>query len=289
MRLLSDVCHCFVSNDFVLMHGSEICVFLFGVSCLSGMKDSFRRSIFPERLDKDEKLPPSVSNNGKATSLSVVDDKDNDGLYKYNDDNVLIMGVAGGSGSGKTTFCKRIVDRIGMENITYLQHDHYYKDLSNLSLEERAQVNFDHPDSLDTDLLVQHILLLKNNRKVRVPVYDFTRHIRSTKYEVAYPKKIVLVEGLLIFENPSLLNILDIKIFIQTDDDIRIIRRIQRDTEERGRSLSSVVNQYMSTVRPMHMQYIEPSKQKADLIVPEGLNEVAVDLVISRLKRSRTS
>lgn len=197
---------------------------------------------------------------------------------------IIVIGIAGGSGSGKTTLAKAIYETIGEENITFISHDSYYRDLSHLTLEQRANQNFDHPDSLDTELLVQHVKALKQGKSVCVPSYDYTTHSRVSGTTLAAPRPVVLVEGILIFSDAPLYATMDIKIFVDTDDDIRLIRRIQRDTVERGRSLSGIINQYMTTVRPMHIQFVEPSKRNADIIVPVGLNSVALDLVVSKLK-----
>lgn len=197
---------------------------------------------------------------------------------------IIVIGIAGGSGSGKTTLAKAIYESIGEDNITFISHDSYYKDLSHLTIEQRAQQNFDHPDSLDTALLVEHVIALKNRETVYIPSYDYTTHSRIVGTTKAIPRPVVLVEGILIFSNKALYDLMDVKIFVDTDDDIRLIRRIQRDTLERGRSLMGIINQYMSTVRPMHLQFVEPSKRNADIIVPVGLNSVALDLVVSKLK-----
>ena len=197
---------------------------------------------------------------------------------------IIVIGIAGGSGSGKTTLAKAIYESIGEQNISFISHDSYYRDLSHMTEEERAQQNFDHPDSLDTELLVQHIQALKAGRVVSVPSYDYTTHSRVVGTTPLAPRPVVLVEGILIFSDRDLYNLMDIKIYVDTDDDIRLIRRIQRDTLERGRSLVGIVNQYMGTVRPMHVQFVEPSKRNADIIVPVGLNSVALDLVVSKLK-----
>ncbi|RYY72058.1 uridine kinase [archaeon] len=199
-------------------------------------------------------------------------------------DRSIVIGIAGGSGSGKTTLARAVYETIGIENIAYLSHDSYYKDLSHLAMSEREKANFDHPDSLDTALLVQHIKALKNKENIEVPTYDYTTHSRSSLTLPLSPHPVILVEGILIFTDPSLYELIDIRIFVDTDDDIRFIRRIQRDTSERGRSVNGVVDQYVSTVRPMHLQYVEPSKRNADIIVPVGLNSVALDLVVSKLK-----
>ncbi len=197
---------------------------------------------------------------------------------------VIVIGIAGGSGSGKTTLANAIYKAIGKENISFLCHDSYYRDLSHLPMEQREKNNFDHPDSLETELLIEHILTLKNKQDVMVPTYDFSTHSRRIEQEHLAARPVVLVEGILIFSDPKLYSLLDIRIFVDTDDDIRFIRRVSRDTKERGRTLQGVIDQYISTVRPMHLQFVEPSKRNADIIVPVGLNSVALDLVVSRLK-----
>ncbi len=196
----------------------------------------------------------------------------------------LIIGIAGGSGSGKTTVANEINRRVGEENIAILPHDAYYKDLRDLPANERAQVNFDHPNSLDTELLVQHILLLKQWQSIELPVYDFKTHSRTDRSVHIEPQPIILVEGILIFAEPVLRSLFDVKIFVDTDPDIRFIRRLERDITERGRSSESVIQQYMRTVRPMHMEFVEPSKRYADVIIPEGgFNTVALDLIVARI------
>ena len=199
--------------------------------------------------------------------------------------NPLIIGIAGGTGSGKTTVANAILKRVGMDRISFLPHDAYYRDLSTLTLDERRRVNFDHPDSLETDLMVQHLRQLKNWQPVDLPVYDFTTHSRTVRTVLVQPRRVILVEGILIFYETELRKLFDVKIFVDTDADIRFIRRLQRDILERGRTTESVVNQYLNTVRPMHMEFVEPSKRYADVIIPEGgLNMVALDMVISRIE-----
>jgi uridine kinase len=197
---------------------------------------------------------------------------------------IIVIGIAGGSGSGKTTLARAIYDSLGATNITYIQHDSYYRDITHLTIAQREKQNFDHPDSLDTALLVEHIKSLKKKEDVCIPIYDFSTHARLNTKEALPARPIVLIEGILIFSDPALYNLIDVKVYVDTDDDVRLIRRIQRDTVERGRTLKSVINQYIQTVRPMHMQFVVPSKRNADIIVPEGLNSVALDLVVSRLK-----
>eukprot|EP00605_Chrysophyceae_sp_TOSAG23-4_P001940 GSChrysophyteH1.ASY1.ANO1.2150.1 assembled CDS len=199
------------------------------------------------------------------------------------DSGVLVIGVAGGSGSGKTTYSRAIYRHFGVENMAYLMHDCYYKDLSHLPHADRAKVNFDHPDSLDTELMIEHITQLKRQEAVDIPTYDFAEHIRGKVVTRQGPKTLILIEGILIFNDPRLYDLMDIKIFLRTDDDIRLIRRMKRDIEERGRTVQGVVDQYLRTVRPMHVKYVEPSMKNADIIVPEGMNNVALDLVVHRL------
>lgn len=197
----------------------------------------------------------------------------------------ITIGVAGGTGSGKTTVSNQILDRVGSKHIAYLPHDAYYKDLKGLSKEERARINFDHPDSLETSLLVEHVKQLQNNDPVAIPVYDFTKHERSEETVSVGPQPIILVEGILIFAEPDLRKLFDIKIFVDTDADIRFIRRLRRDIVERGRTADSVIEQYLGTVRPMHLEFVEPSKRYADVIVPEGgFNWVAIDMIADRIR-----
>lgn len=197
----------------------------------------------------------------------------------------LIIGVGGGSGSGKTTVVRHILNGIGEDNIQLLQHDSYYRDLSHLPLEERKKHNFDHPASLETELMIRHVDALKNGYKVDVPVYDFAAHTRSENTESITPKKIILLDGILIFTEPELREQMDIKIFVDTDGDVRLLRRIKRDIMERGRELEGVINQYERYVRPMHLEFVEPSKRYADIIIPRGgENRVALDMVIATIR-----
>lgn len=197
----------------------------------------------------------------------------------------LVIGIAGGSGSGKTTAADIILKRVGRNRIAYLQHDSYYRELTGLPINQRREVNFDHPDSLESDLMMQHILALKNWEAIEVPVYDFTTHSRTGQTIHVEPKHVILVEGILIFAEPILRSLFDVKIFVDTDPDIRFIRRLKRDIEERGRTTEMVVKQYLNTVRPMHLDFVEPSKRYADVIIPEGgLNEVAMEMVIARIE-----
>ncbi len=197
----------------------------------------------------------------------------------------VIVGVAGGSGSGKTTIAQAIYEQLGPENVAYIPHDAYYHDLSHLPPEERAKRNFDHPDSLDTALLIEHLEKLKRGEAVDIPVYDFATHTRRPETRHIEPKPIIVVEGILVFVEPKLRDLMDIKIFVDTDADIRFIRRLTRDIRERGRTMESVIQQYLETVRVMHLEFVEPSKRYADIIIPEGgFNTVALDMVISRLR-----
>lgn len=192
----------------------------------------------------------------------------------------LIIGVAGGSGSGKTTVVRHIMDSIGETNILLLQHDSYYRDLKHLSFKERTKQNFDHPSSLETELMIRHIKALKNGYQVEVPIYDFTRHIRKEETRQVNAKKVILIDGILIFNEKELRDQMDIKLYVDTDDDIRLLRRIKRDIIERDRELDDVLNQYQKFVRPMHLEFVEPSKRYADIIIPRGgENKIALDMV----------
>lgn len=196
-----------------------------------------------------------------------------------------VIGVAGGSGSGKTTIAKNIVDMIGRDRVAWIQHDSYYRHRPELSFEERSGQNYDHPNSLETELMVSHIKDLLQGIPAAIPRYDFANHLRSDEVVEAEPSRIILLEGILIFAEPDLLDLMDIKIFIDTDADVRFIRRLKRDMEERGRSMESVIEQYMDTVRPMHLQFVEPSKRMADVIIPEGgHNDIAMDMVVALLE-----
>jgi uridine kinase len=197
----------------------------------------------------------------------------------------IVFGVAGGTASGKTTVARAILDAVGAAKIAYLPHDAYYHDRIDLSFEERARLNYDHPDSLDTKLLIRHIKDLSVGAPVHVPVYDFTTDRRTEDTILVEPAPIILVDGILIFTKRKLRDLMDIKIFVDTDPDVRFIRRLQRDMKERGRSLDSIVQQYLETVRPMHLKFVEPSKRYADVIIPGGgQNKVAMEMVVSRLQ-----
>ena len=197
----------------------------------------------------------------------------------------LVIGVAGGSGSGKTTVVRRILDSLGNDRVTVIEHDRYYRDRNDLRLEERAALNYDHPDSLETDLLVRHVEELRAGRPVDVPMYDFSMHARQRNNETMAPRRAVIVEGILIYSDAPLRALMDVKVFVDTDDDTRFIRRLQRDIAERGRTVQSVIEQYLSTVKPMHLEFVEPSKRYADIIIPQGgHNAVAIDMVLTLIR-----
>ncbi len=198
---------------------------------------------------------------------------------------VLVIGIAGGTGSGKSTLTQRIVRRFG-EEITVIHHDDYYKAHNNMTYEERSKLNYDHPNAFDTDLLVEDLRKLKAGQPIQSPIYDYTIHNRSQNWKMVYPTSVIIVEGILIFADQRLVDMMDIKIFVDTDADIRIIRRIKRDVQERARTLDSVINQYLTTVKPMHEQFVEPSKKNADIIVPTGgKNSVAMEMIVNRVEK----
>ncbi|MFT8728247.1 MAG: uridine kinase [Liquorilactobacillus ghanensis] len=206
-------------------------------------------------------------------------------MTKYTRKPPVIIGVTGGSGSGKTTVSQAVFNQLAGHSVLMLQEDSYYKDQADLTMEQRLQVNYDHPNAFDTPLLIDQLSKLLAWQSVQVPVYDYTAHTRSQQIRVVEPREVIIVEGILVLNDPQLRDLMDIKIFVDTDDDIRIIRRIQRDIQERGRSLDSVINQYLSTVKPMYHQFIEPTKRYADVIVPEGgENTVAIDLLVTKVR-----
>ena len=197
----------------------------------------------------------------------------------------VIIGVAGGSGSGKTSVTRAICERFGEEKILVIEQDYYYKDQSHLTFEERLETNYDHPLAFDNELLVEHVKTLLNNKPIEKPVYDYKLHTRSQEVIHVEPKQVIIVEGILILEHLPLVDLMDIKVFVDTDADVRIIRRLLRDIKERGRSLDSVIQQYTESVRPMHLQFVEPAKRYADIIIPEGgENHVAIDLLATKVK-----
>ncbi len=196
----------------------------------------------------------------------------------------VVVGVAGGTASGKTTISEAILDRVGRDRVAFIPHDAYYRDLSGLPFEERCQVNFDHPDSLETELLVAHLDALYRGEDVEVPCYDFSRHTRRSETRWVEPRSVVLVEGILIFTERELRDRFDIKVYIDADADLRFIRRLQRDVAERGRTVESVIDQYLKTVRLMHLEFVEPSKRYADVIIPRGgFNTIAIDMVATKV------
>jgi uridine kinase len=197
----------------------------------------------------------------------------------------IIIGVAGGTASGKTTVSDVILERVGRHRIAYIQHDSYYRDLSHLPLEERRKLNFDHPDALETELLVAHLRQLQAGELVEVPTYDFTTYQRRSETRRVESHRVILVEGLLIFVDRELRDMMDIKLYVDTDADLRFIRRLQRDIQERGRSMESVIHQYLTTVRPMHLEFVEPSKRYADVIIPAGgYNKTAIEMIVARIE-----
>jgi len=198
---------------------------------------------------------------------------------------VFVIGVAGGSGSGKSTIARNVVEVVGYSNVAYIQQDSYYYDMHHLPSEVRSKLNYDHLDSIDNDLLIKQLEQLKSGKSVKKPIYDFKTHSRLSQTEPVPAKKVILVEGILVLAHEKLRDMMDIKIFVDTDADIRLIRRISRDVGERGRSIESVVEQYMNTVRPMHEKFVDPCKKFADLIIPEGgHNQVAMDMLITKIK-----
>ena len=202
----------------------------------------------------------------------------------------VVIGIAGGTGSGKTTVARAIYDRVGSDRIEWISHDSYYRNFDGLPAEERAKINFDHPDSLESELLTRHLDVLCKGSSVEVPVYDFATHSRKVETQRVEPRKVIIVEGILVLAEPELRKRIDIKLFVDTPADIRFVRRLTRDIESRGRSLPSVVQQYLTTVRPMHEEFVEPSKRHADLIIPEGgENQVALDAIIARVEHLLTA
>ena len=195
----------------------------------------------------------------------------------------IIIGIAGGTGSGKSTFTNRLRDRFG-DNITVIYHDNYYKRHDDIPFEERKKLNYDHPDALETDLLIEHIKRLRNGESIECPVYDYTVHNRSDKTVRIDPRKIILIEGILLLADPRLSSLLDIKIYVEADADERILRRILRDVKERGRDIDNIVEQYLTTVKPMHYLYVEPTRATADIVINSGMNDVAFDIVQSKIR-----
>ena len=200
-------------------------------------------------------------------------------------ENILVIGIAGGTGSGKTTLMKNIVERFG-DVVTVISHDNYYKRHDELTYEQRCLINYDEPAAFETELMVEHLAALRRGETIRCPVYDFTVHNRSDDFIDIVPKKVIIVEGILIFADEALRELMDIRIFVDTDADVRLCRRIKRDVNKRGRTLESVLKQYQTTVKPMHEKYVEPSKRYANIVVPEGgKNWVALDMIVGRIQR----
>lgn len=199
---------------------------------------------------------------------------------------IVVLGIAGGTGSGKTTVARAIVERVGAERVACLEHDSYYRDLRHLSLEERRQVNFDHPSAFDTTLLVEHVKALREGRPVERPVYSYTESMRTGETVPVPSRPLVVVEGILVLESEALRSLMDVKIFVDTDDDVRLIRRLRRDTVERGRTVEHVLGQYEATVRPMHLTFVVPTRRYADVVIPRGgRNRVAIEMVADGLRR----
>ena len=197
----------------------------------------------------------------------------------------MIIGICGGTGSGKTTIARAIVDAVGAEHVVLIEQDSYYRNLADMPLDERHQANFDHPDSIDGDMLVNHIKRLKQGQQVEMPLYDFVTHTRSDRIEIIEPRPVVIVEGILIFAEPRVLDLLDLRIFVDTPDDVRLIRRLRRDIVERGRTFERTLEQYERTIRPMHFEFVEPSKRNADIIIPEGSQTgITVELMCSLIR-----
>lgn len=197
----------------------------------------------------------------------------------------MIIGICGGTGSGKTTLARRIIETVGRENVILVEQDSYYRNLADMPLDERHQANFDHPDSIDSDMLMNHLKRLRQGQTIEMPIYDFVTHTRKSETEHIDPKPVVIVEGILIFSEPRIFNLLDVKIFVDTPDDIRFIRRLQRDIIDRGRTVESVIAQYFATVRPMHFEFVEPSKRRADIIIPEGANyDIGIEFICSKIR-----
>ncbi len=197
----------------------------------------------------------------------------------------MIIGICGGTGSGKTTIARKIIEVVGDDKVIIIEQDSYYRNLADMPLDERHQANFDHPDSIDSEMLIDHLKCLKLGQPIEMPIYDFRTHTRSTRTRHVEPKPVVILEGILIFAEPRILELLDVKIYVDTPDDIRFIRRLQRDIRDRGRTVESVIDQYLKTVRPMHFEFVEPSKRHADIIIPEGGNtDIGIEFICSKIR-----
>ena len=201
----------------------------------------------------------------------------------------MFIGIGGGTGSGKTTIARSIVDAVGRENVVLIEQDSYYRNLADMPLDERHQANFDHPDSIDSDMLVNHLMRLKQGLSVEMPLYDFVTHTRSDEIQVIEPRPVVIIEGILIFAEARVLDLLDMRVFVDTPDDVRLMRRLRRDITERGRTFERTLEQYERTIRPMHFEFVEPSKRHADIIIPEGSNTgVTVEFLCSMVREKLT-
>lgn len=197
----------------------------------------------------------------------------------------MIIGICGGTGSGKTTLARRIIEIVGREKVILVEQDSYYRNLADMPLDERRQANFDHLDAFDNGMLVNHLKRLKQGQPIEMPIYDYRNHVRSDEFDHLEPKPVIIVEGILIFAEPLVLDLLDVRVFVDTPDDIRFIRRLQRDITERGRTIDSVIAQYFATVRPMHHEFVEPSKRHADIIIPEGANtDIGIEFICSKIR-----
>ena len=197
----------------------------------------------------------------------------------------MIIGICGGTGSGKTTLARKIIETVGKENVILVEQDSYYRNMGDMPLDERRLANFDHPDSIDSEMLMNHLKRMKGGSSIEMPIYDFRTHTRSRETEHIEPKPVVIVEGILIFSEPRILSLLDVRVYVDTPDDIRFIRRLQRDIAERGRTTESVIQQYFATVRPMHFEFVEPSKRHADIIIPEGgKTEIGIEFICSKIR-----
>jgi len=197
----------------------------------------------------------------------------------------MIIGICGGTGSGKTTIARKIVEAVGKENVILVEQDSYYRNLADMPLDERHQANFDHLDAFDNGMLVNHLKRLKQGQSIEMPIYDYKTHTRTSQTESIPPKPVIILEGILIFAEPTVIDLLDVRVYVDTPDDIRFIRRLRRDITERGRTMESVISQYFATVRPMHFEFVEPSKRNADIIIPEGGNtEIGVEFLCSKIR-----
>ncbi len=202
----------------------------------------------------------------------------------------MIIGISGGTGSGKTTIARKVIEAVGKKKVILIEQDSYYRNLEDMPLDERHQANFDHPDAIDSELLDNHLKRLKSGHEVEMPVYDFKTHTRNSETDRIIPKPVVIVEGILIFAEPRILSLLDVRVFVDTPDDIRFIRRLKRDIAERGRTVESVIEQYFATVRPMHFEFVEPSKRNADIIIPEGGNpDVGIEFLCGKIREELNS